>query len=1640
MKNASHLPSPKPFLFALLLSFLMLAPGEGRGQCTPAQRQLDSLQLVVFYIATNGTGWNNDDNWLSALPIENWNGIGTDQGCVYIIDLSGNNLTDTLPNFYLPNLNYLDLSGNQLSGNIPNFNLPNLDHLYLNNNDLSGSIPIFNFLNLTTCNLYSNQLSGNIPNFNMPNLIDFYLHTNQLSGCYPANSFCGTNYDFTNNPLLPWEGDYSQYCNGEPQIGSPCDNTDTPGSDEILSDCTCGTPICTHPDKPALMELYYDTQGWNWANKWTDTTSCDVCSWYGVTCNASDRVIILNLNNNNLVGSLPYLDLFNLQALVLSSNQLDGNIPNFTLPNLISLNLEFNLLDGNIPNFTLPNLVYLYLFNNMLDGNIPNFTLLNLEGLNLDHNQLDGNIPNFNNLPNLFSLWLHNNQLSGNIPNFNLPNLQGLRLNNNQLSGCYPTNSFCGIGYYDFMNNPLLPWEGDYSHFCNGEPQITAFCDNPDTPGSDVIQSDCTCGEPCQPFDASLSSDQTICPNQSATLTFNFSAGTSNYDVIYNDGSTNITLNSIPNGHTINVNPSSTTTYTIISATDADGCDATIGSGATITVAPKPAPNAITTTTSPLCAGADIELTETTGQPSDLFDWSNGATTQTITLSGLAAGNHTYTVTVTNSDGCTGTDNVSFTVLPKPDIAATIAPPADDTPCEGSSLTFVANSTPTLNNWQWFDPNGNPLGNASTQNLNNIQQGEEGFYSVIGTAANGCPDTATVEIEDVFALPDAEIEPINPSGNPNFCENDDLELADLGCPNCDVWEWRRNNVIIGNGENITVSPAESGIYTLKVTDLNQCAATDQIQITVHALPTPTAGNNSPICEGLTLQLSGSSCNGCEWLWQSPDGSQFAEQNPEFLEVPEAANGTFFITVTDANQCTAETETEVEIFKKPELSPAAFQTPACEGDDISLEANSDGAEFLWRDPAGNWLSDEDNYLLENVTLGMAGFYKITATSDPDENCSITDSILIEINQKPNIVATWNNPICPGDSLKLKAIISGNYNPNSLTWTGPGNWTVVGFEETFRFPAVPGTYIVSVTDDAGGFCTAADTITVAVGNGSVANISAPPGVCTGENLLLSTSGGQSFQWIGPNFMSTAQNPVVANPIAGVYAVTVTGAGGCTSTASATVAVWPKPSLSNPQTTNVLCFGEATGAASITASGGTPNYIFLWSGGAIGNDSMVNNLPAGSYTVSVSDGNGCTATFANSLIVNQPTALLLSTMQQNPAPNGSATVQIGGGVAPFSINWNPGNDSLTNLPAGDTTISSLSANNYTLVLTDANGCTATTTFVISGNPPPGCTLAGASFLTKKPSCAGVSDGELTLNFSGGAAPFNFNWAAPPTAQLPLQGVGGAVFQNLPAGNYTVIITDANNCTATATTNIADGNAPTTPIFDAPLPLCQFVAPPVLPDTSNNNFSGNWSPANISTAAAGVFTFNFLPNPGQCAAPTTLQITVSAPEIPVFDALPTLCQNAAPPVLPDTSNNNFTGNWSPATISTAVAGDFTFNFLPNPGQCASDTTLQITVNELPDASIQTPLPQITCSMPTVILDGFSTAPNADFSWSGAGGFTRPSKIRRSARPEIINSWSPTRTAARLSPPRLSKKVPMCRMCKSPCHRAGRGSIAKLR
>jgi len=316
-------------------------------------------------------------------------------------------------------------------------------------------------------------------------------------------------------------------------------------------------------------------------------------------------------------------------------------------------------------------------------------------------------------------------------------------------------------------------------------------------------------------------------------------------------------------------------------------------------------------------------------------------------------------------------------------------------------------------------------------------------------------------------------------------------------------------------------------------------------------------------------------------------------------------------------------------------------------------------------------------------------------------------------------------------------------------------------------------VSITDANGCVSTSSASITEPASLQAftlVDNQVSCNGLSDGGASASASGGISAYTFLWSNGASTA---TINNVTAGTYTVTVTDAHGCTSTSSATITEPAILQASSVVSSTLDCNGDTDGQITASATGGTTAYIYLWNTG--GTTALETGLGAGTYTVTVTDNHGCTST--SSVTVTEPATLLASTsvdtnVSCNGYADGGATASVSGGTSPYTYLWN--NSATT------ATIVGVLAGTYSVTITDNNGCTSTSSTIIT---EPALLVATTS-LTNDVSCAGLSDGAASVSVSGGTSPYTYIWINSATT---------ASIVGVLAGTYSVTVSDQQGCGTT-------------------------------------------------------------------------------------------------------------------------------------------------------------------------------------------------------------------------------------------------------
>lgn len=418
------------------------------------------------------------------------------------------------------------------------------------------------------------------------------------------------------------------------------------------------------------------------------------------------------------------------------------------------------------------------------------------------------------------------------------------------------------------------------------------------------------------------------------------------------------------------------------------------------------------------------------------------------------------------------------------------------------------------------------------------------------------------------------------------------------------------------------------------------------------------------------------------------------------------------------------------------------------------------------------------LTRTVTLCPCASYHFKIAIADAWDCAYDSGVFVDLIQCSNPVNAAPTAVAPtcGCTGSASANATGGLPPYTYLWSNGANTATIN-------NVCPGNYTVTVSDQLA--CTTPRTFNVTVPNG-VGNLSLSPSqsnvTCFGGNNGTATAtpsgaaGPYTYSWSpGGQTSQTATNLAAGN-----YTVSVTSGTGCTQTASYTITEPPQLTATQSQV-NVTCQGQCNGSATVTPSGGTGTYTYIWSPGGQ-TTQTASNLCAGNYTCTITSGTGCTIT--KSFTITAPTALSATPTQVNPTCfgtcNGTATVSPTGGTSPYSFQWSNGAGSAS-------AANGLCHGSYTCMVTDAAGCSVTVPFSII---QPSQLTANQSQTDVQ--CFGGCDGTATVsNVSGGTGAYNYSWS--PSGGNAASAVGLCV------GTYTATISDANGCQITKSYTIA-------------------------------------------------------------------------------------------------------------------------------------------------------------------------------------------------------------------------------------------------
>ncbi|MBL0308154.1 MAG: hypothetical protein IPP77_00170 [Bacteroidetes bacterium] len=791
----------------------------------------------------------------------------------------------------------------------------------------------------------------------------------------------------------------------------------------------------------------------------------------------------------------------------------------------------------------------------------------------------------------------------------------------------------------------------------------------------------------------------------------------------------------ILNGSPVNRNNVTLAMAGVYSVTQTvNGCSSPSANSASLVVNATPAaPTSLNASSNPICTGNSVTITAS-GQVGAAFTWTtpdglnptnNPLTRNNVTLA--MGGNYTVTQTVLGCPSASSAAlNLVVTSTPSAPTGVTVSP---SPVCVGADITLSATGIGGAA-FTWTTPDGPTLsGNPVTRN--NVTLAMAGVYSVTQTVT-GCTSPSANSASLVV-----NANPLAPTGvtvSPTpVCTGDSITLSATGQGGAS-FTWTTPDGPILNGKVVgrnNVTLAMAGVYSVTQT-VTGCTSpsANSASLVVNTTPAPPTSLDAlpnPICTGNDVTLTASGQGGATFTWTTPDGLN-PTGNPLTRNSVTLAMGGNYTVIQTVLGCNSAPSAALNLVVTPTpLAPTGVTVspnPICTGNDITLSAiGQGGATFTWTTPDGATLNGNP-VTRNNVTLAMAGIYSVTQTVTGCTSPSANSASLV-VNATPTAptnVAANPNPLCAGQTLTLSA--DGDVG-NTFNWGGPNAFTQSGnpINRNNVNASMAGNYTVTQSSPAG--CTSAASLSVNVVVNPLPSVTAgssSASYCAGTTILLTStpSGGTpgyTYVWSGPqSFSNLTQNPSISNAttlMSGIYQVALTDNNGCTASAS-TNFITVQPALSVTAGSNSPVCAGGTINLNSSPGGGTPTYTFTWSGPSFASGLQNPDITsadlskAGTYNVTITDAFGCSGTATTSVTVNTGVTANAGMDKTIPSCSVSGAVLGGsptatGGTSPYSYAWSPPSGLTSDTTANPSVAGIGSPTNYTVTVTDANGCSA-------------------------------------------------------------------------------------------------------------------------------------------------------------------------------------------------------------------------------------------------------------------------------------------------------------------------------------------------
>jgi len=786
----------------------------------------------------------------------------------------------------------------------------------------------------------------------------------------------------------------------------------------------------------------------------------------------------------------------------------------------------------------------------------------------------------------------------------------------------------------------------------------------------------------------------------------------------------------------------------------------------------------------PSCFGicdAEIHMNTTAGGDGNYtYSVDNGTTFQAAPdFLGQCAGN--FDIVIQDGNGCQGVLNGSVVTTP-PQITFNFVAnnPSNCGAQDGSFIIAAANGTSPYNYYVHTQPGATNPYTSGVQGNGNFTNLYSGLYTLVVSDANGCSDST------FSALSDQDMTSTLANSQDLTCyhSDDGVGVVTVTAGGTQPITYVLNTFVTGNQvgpqANGTFAGLPAGDHTITITDNGLCiniiqftlTEPDTIQFNAVATDVSCPTNATNIVNDGTITFS-NAVGGANTTYEySVDGGITYQASANFTNL---APGTYTIFARDPNGCEGQSTIDIN-------QPADFSVISQVTD---LNCNADNTGFMQVFASGatpNYTYDVNG--TSNATGVFAGLaanpnYNITVT----DNLACTFSATAVINEPPALTATYAVTdatcfdVCNGEVLVTANGGTPNYlysADNGVTYQAGNNLTGL----------CDGNHQVIVKDDHNCSISAAQIVNEPTE--ITFSMTSTPATCGNNNATISINASNGT----PNYQysSSSDNGLTFTPLQGATTITnlpavstivmVTDNNSCEVTQTITLTADSEPVINFVQTTDPLCNGDNNGIIDITVANGiTPYQYSVDNGGTFQNGNVFNTLTDGNYTIVVEDGNGCHVTTTADL--THPAVLQLVVNGTDLLCNGDFTGEINatvqGGTTPYLYSIDGG---VTTQAGG--VFSFVAAGNYTVDVTDDNGCTINQNIVI--NEPN--VLAWNQFNIVDPNCFGNCDGSVTTILTGGTTPYTYNWSSAIANSVD------ATANNVCSGTYSVLVTDGHGC----------------------------------------------------------------------------------------------------------------------------------------------------------------------------------------------------------------------------------------------------------